>query len=404
MRVLPYCNSLNERTEAQFVTLLPFAGRRLCILFVPVTLLVPFAAAGAQNGQAQTTVPGLDDYTLPAQPVRPTPLQTPEPRIAPLPRPTPGATPTPVALPTPAALAPPPVRPTVRPAAKPTPVPTPEALPTAPVAPHPAPAAAPVALPSPTPSPSPAPVTTPSAPTRAAQPSHALAWWAAGIALAAVIAGTLLYRRRRLDEAEDVAPLAPPPVAVEPRPVAPADPAPVEPVAAPRPQVEIDLEVKRAGTNLLSAAIEYRVILRNAGSVDARGVTLDLRLFGVDPGLEAALAALFDAPIDRPAVARFDLVAGSTAALEGTAMLPRGIMPPLPLQGVEAGGGRVLFVPVMTVNLHYGWDGGVGQSAASFVIGIDRGADAKLGPFRLDGPPRMHDRVRLLPFTVSRSR
>ena len=140
-------------------------------------------------------------------------------------------------------------------------------------------------------------------------------------------------------------------------------------------------------------------MLTNTGEIDAKAIALDLRLFGVDPALERTLDALFAMPVERAVVARFDLAAGATAALEGTAMLPRNVMPPLAVQGI--GEGRALFVPVMAVALDYAWDGGSGRSAASFVVGLDRGADAKLGPFRLDGPPRMHDRVRHLPFTVS---
>ena len=223
-------------------------------------------------------------------------------------------------------------------------------------------------------------------------------WWVAGIALAALLAGMMFYRRQR-PRADDVESISPPLPRVAPEPrIAP--PPPPEPVALPRARVEIELAAKRAGTNLLSAAVEYRVMLRNVGETDARGIALDLRLFGVEPGLEPALEALFAAPLGQPVVARFDLAAGASAALEGTAMLSRGVMPPLAIQG--AGEGAVLFVPVMTANLHYGWDGGTGQTAASYVIGLDRGADAKLGPFRLDGAPRMYDRVRLLPFTVAR--
>jgi len=223
---------------------------------------------------------------------------------------------------------------------------------------------------------------------------------AVGVALVAIALGVILYRRRSMrDEApEDNAPAAVPPPAPTPAPLPPA-PA-VQAAPAPRARVAIALEVKRAGTNLLSAAVEYRVVLSNTGEIDARAIALDLRLFGVDAVLERTLDALFAAPIERAVVARFDLAAGATVALEGTAMLPRNMMPPLAVQGI--GEDRALFVPVMTVALDYAWDGGSGRSAASFVVGLDRGADAKLGPFRLDGPPRMYDRVRHLPFTVSR--
>lgn len=399
-----------------YVTLTPQAVRRLRA--ATLMLLGWAGAASAQNTQTPGTVPGLDTYSLPAQPERPTPLQTPEPRIAPLPRPSPTVSPaapaTPVPLPAPAVVALPPARVRAQPTPRPTPAATPVARPTETATPPVPTVLPPVATPSPAPlatTVAVAPEASAPAPTpQAARQSRAPVWWAVvGVVLVALIAAGLFYRRRRRDDdQEDVAPVAPAPsqTAIEPEPHVPeapvTDPAVVEPPApaAIRPRMEIGLEVKRAGTNLLSAAIEYRVILRNGGDADAHGIALDMRLFGVEPGLEPAIEALFAAPLGRPVVARFDLAAGATVALEGTAMLPRDVMPPLPVQ--PAGEGRVLFVPVMTVNLHYGWEGGVGQTAASFVVGIDRGADAKLGPFRLDGQPRMHDRVRLLPFPVSR--
>lgn len=358
-------------------------------------------SASAQNSQPPATIPGLDGFSLPTQPVRPTPVETPEPRIAPLPRPTPSATAVPSATPSPVAVTPPPVRATVR--ATPAAVATPTARPTVTATPVPVltPAPTPVSTASPAPQASPSPAvveaTPPSAP---AEPSvwGSVGLLAIGAALIAVCAGIVLYRRRRgADEVavEEETVAVPPPV---PTP-SPAPPV-MEAVALPRARVAIALEVKRAGTNLLSAAVEYRIVLHNAGEADARAIALDLRLFGVEPALERTLDALFASPVERAVVARFDLAAGATAALEGTAMLPRDVMPPLAIQGI--GEGRALFVPVMTVALDYGWDGGSGRSAASFVVGLDRGADAKLGPFRLDGAPRMHDRVRHLPFTVSR--
>ena len=357
-------------------------------------------SAGAQNSQPPATIPGLDSFSLPTQPVRPTPVPTPEPRVAPLPRPTPSATAVPSVTPSPVTVVPPPVRPTVRPAPKP--VATPTARPTVSATPLPVATLTPESVPTVTPVPAASPSPPKVAATPPSAPAESSGWgslelWAVGVALVAVCAGVALYRRRGgADEApvEEEA-VAPPP---EPSPLPPVPV--VEAVTAPRARVAITLEVKRAGTNLLSAAVEYRIILHNAGEVDARAIALDLRLFGVDPALERTLEALFAAPIERAVVARFDLAAGATAALEGTAMLPRDIMPPLAVQGI--GEGRALFVPVMTVALDYGWDGGSGRSAASFVVGLDRGADAKLGPFRLDGAPRMHDRVRQLPFTVSR--
>lgn len=375
------------------------ATRRARTMIALAVTIGTAGSASAQNSQPPATIPGLDGFSLPTQPVRPTPVPTPEPRIAPLPRPTPSATAVPSATPSPVAVVPPPVRPTVQ--AKPTPAATPSARPTVSAEPVPVvtPVRPPVPATTPIPQASPSPAVVEATPTA---PAESTGWgspwlWAIGGALVATCGGIVLYRRRRgADEVPIEEETAAPPSPV-PTPLPPV----VDAVPAPRARVTIALEVKRAGTNLLSAAVEYRIILHNAGEVDARAIALDLRLFGVEPALERTLDALFAAPIERAVVARFDLAAGATAALEGTAMLPRDVMPPLAIQGI--GEGRALFVPVMTVALDYGWGGGSGCSAASFVVGLDRGADAKLGPFRLDGAPRMHDRVRHLPFTVSRA-
>ncbi len=89
---------------------------------------------------------------------------------------------------------------------------------------------------------------------------------------------------------------------------------------------------------------------------------------------------------------------GATIELGGMAMHPKQTLEPLDVSG------KVLFVPVLTVNLTYGWVGGSGQTARSYVIGIDRGAEAKLQPFRLDAPPRMYDSVAALPYLIAETR
>ncbi|MDQ2763786.1 MAG: hypothetical protein M3Y22_09995, partial [Pseudomonadota bacterium] len=56
--------------------------------------------------------------------------------------------------------------------------------------------------------------------------------------------------------------------------------------------------------------------------------------------------------------------------------------------------GRNFFVPVFSVNILYRWgDSGNGQTAAAWVIGIERDTGAKMAPFRLDTGPRMYDAV-----------
>ena len=162
-----------------------------------------------------------------------------------------------------------------------------------------------------------------------------------------------------------------------------------------RASLDIELKPKRAGTNLLSAAVEYQILVTNSGDAPARLVTTDVRILTAGVEQDALLQALFAAPIEKPVTEPFDIAPGATATLDGMAMVPRDA---LNVMSVE---GRALFIPVLAINLRYEWDGGAGQTANSFVIGINRGEGAKMAPFRADGPPRMHSEVVQLAYTVS---
>lgn len=161
-----------------------------------------------------------------------------------------------------------------------------------------------------------------------------------------------------------------------------------------RPRLEIALAPRRAGTNLTGAAVEYDLAVRNGGAAAATGVRLDVRLLSAGAQQDALVSALFAAPIDRSITSVFDLPPGAEVQLGGMGILPRDLVVAMTIEG------RELFVPVMTVNLTYDWDGGSGQTARSFVIGVDRGADARLGAFRLD-TSRMFDQVGALEYTIA---
>lgn len=398
-------------------------------------------------------------------PIRPNPAPTPTPSPTPAPQsvqvplvvptrttPTPRSTPAPRVGPSPSPL----TVPRLGPAATPTPARAPEPSPAA-VSPQrsPAPPAAvlpPVTAPNvapiqPVPEPKPVPVT------RQSAFGDRTTWFLIGGGVfALMILGALaLVVRRRRHWAEDdeypvrdtphetfdlgVAPLDPaqlrkrpavasePTPTMEPLPFAPPPPSPAPtppasvpealpferrpaPMAAPPPiapaspvaaraTLEIELSLKRAGTNLLSAAVEYDISVRNIGDATARAVRLDVRLLSASAQQDALLNSLFAAPIERPTVAPFDLPPGSAIELGGMAMLPKESL------SVMTVAGRALFVPVLAINALYQWEGGAGQAARSYVIGIDRGAGAKLAPFRLDAAGRMHDAVSQLPYTVS---
>ncbi len=190
------------------------------------------------------------------------------------------------------------------------------------------------------------------------------------------------------------------PIAAAAAPVPDAAPLPVaapvhpEVATAGRAALGIKLIPRRAGTNLTSAAVEYDLMVHNAGAVAATGVRLDVRLLSAGAQQDALVSALFAEPIDRSITPAFDLPPGAEVQLGGMGILPRDMVVAMTIEG------RELFVPVMTVNLTYDWAGGSGQTARSFVIGIDRGADTRLGAFRLD-TSRMYDQVGALEYTIA---
>ncbi|WP_457348951.1 hypothetical protein [Sphingomonas sp. UYP23] len=397
---------------------------RLSLLLVATSLTAVGSPALAQNNVPAQPIPGLDSFSLPSN--RPVPRASPTPEPTTNPRPVetetvapPVVVPTVRATPTPRATATP-VRtvPTARatPATERSPVPRASATPVpgVPVIP----VAAPTVAPSPVASLPPAPTPTPQASAAATEETAPAAsgsgwlWPVVGGGLALIVAlGLALWWRRRAAqdiagyEDERVAELVEPdafePAAVLPAAAAAAAvaaipaPVPVAPAAdaSKRASITFELTPKRAGTNLLSAAVEYLVVLRNTGDVAATGVRLDIRLLSAGQQQDAVIEALFAAPIAQPITTPFELPAGVAVELGGMAMHPKATL------DVMEVGGKALFVPVLTINAHYEWAGGSGQTARSYVIGIDRGAGGKLAPFRIDSAARMYDTVSAIEYT-----
>ncbi|WP_240698920.1 hypothetical protein [Sphingomonas sp. AAP5] len=401
-------------------------------LLVATSLTAFGSPALAQNSVPAQPLQGLDSFSLPSN--------RPAPRISPTPEPT--TNPRPVETQT---VAPPAVAPTVRatttpratatparatPTARATPAPERTPAPRASATPTPiipaAPVAVPTVVPSPVagipPTPAPTPQSSAAAAAAIAPADGASAWlWPAvggGLALIVAIGLGLWWRRRGAQDAvayedEPVAEVVPPAgvelAVVAPQAAPPAVPAAnavaeaplpvaVVPDAAPadRASIVFELTPKRAGTNLLSAAVEYLIVLRNAGDVAATGVRLDIRLLSAGAQQDAVIEALFAAPIAQPITTPFDLPAGVSVELGGMAMHPKATLEVMDV------GGKALFVPVLTINAHYAWArGGSGQTARSYVIGIDRGAGGKLAPFRIDSAARMYDTVSAIEYTVS---
>ena len=409
---------------------MPVRVKPMPFLVVAAVLLAAAPMAHAQNTPEAKPLPGLDDFNLPSSRPRPA-VPTPEPTVSGLPRrdspadrPSTERVQPPLVVPTERAT--PAARPTAAPRATPIPTPTPTPI----AAPTPVPASEPTSLP--TVAADPAPVESSSAPTalpaappppgRAARvapsesvmPAIGLGFGGVALVLALGALGWWWWRRREADRGDrrrhrdheifllhpaggDSAP-PPPPTPPPPPPPAVAEPVPSEAAPDTRALIEVTLVLKRAGTNVLSAAVDYTIVAQNTGNRAATGIHLNVRLLSAGTQQDAQIAAVFAAPIAQPVAAPFDLPPGATIELGGMAMHPKQTLEPLDVAG------KVLFVPVLTVNLTYDWAGGSGQTARSYVIGIDRGAEAKLQPFRLDAPPRMYDSVVALPYLIAETR
>ena len=416
--------------------------RHLSQIIRGATLLAAAALAGTAAAQDTTapprplpsTIPGLDTFSLPGTVTRPLPTITgvPRPIVTPTatPRPPrPAASATPASRPTAAATPAP--RPGATPRARPTPQPTaaPEAAPSVAlptIAPAPVATPAVLATPEPTSTPMPMPTPTPQ-PLPAEQGGFPWGWALLAVALAAV--GCFgLYRLRR-NRAEDMAeeeaePLDHAPVPA-PAPVPASEDAPLDltqalqpalpdeaplPDQAPPPslfrraagaraQLVLELEARRAGTNLTSGAVDYLARIRNEGTVAAEAIRLDLKMIGAGAGQDPLIAQLLADPIERSLVAPFTLAAGDAIELTGMALIPRE-----QVRAVPSPAGQSFFVPVVLLNVRYRWGGtrsGEGHTGASFVLGRQKAEGEKLGSFRLDGPPRMWTEVGVLRYPVA---
>jgi hypothetical protein len=381
--------------------------------------LPAIAVAGQSNTAAPQTIPGLDNFSIPSSRPLATPSPTPSPSIVPTPSATPvfkrvQPTPTPTATRTSSPVArttPSAVDYTIRrelkgipqiteptPSASATPTPTPAATPAPQSAPSTPVAAAPAAGPSPA-----ATSIPPAQPSSGASPGLIAA---AVIALLLLAGGafTFLRRRRTIDDHVAVEPIAPAPAPPPPSPapvpaaalaVPPNAPEPAPRVTArtideDRPEIEITLIPKRAGTNLTSAAIDYQIVLRNIGSVAARDIRFGIYMLSASANQANDLQMIFAAPVEQSALPPFELAAGADVQLSGMALLPRENVNVMTIDG------KPWFVPVLAMKAEYRWGenvGAPGVAAAAHMIGIDRGEGAKMAPFRLDTGPHMHPGV-----------
>jgi hypothetical protein len=348
-------------------------------------LALPLGLAPTPGAAQDTNTvgnPQLKHFSLPGTrttpaPAPPTPAPAPAPvSVTPPPRPAPASPverPRPTRAPPPRAAARP--RPQVAPAA---PAP-PAAAPTPAVTP---PEAAPQA-PAPPPAPAPAP----------APEERRVPWaWIALAALAVVgIAALLLLRRRRAALVEEEPAEAPALLSREEEPERPA----VAEAAAASPPVEaekrawvdIDIRPDRATALEDGAMIHYALTLTNRGEATAGNLRIDGRMFNASA--DGEVDAFFRAPIHEISGSpQVRLDPGASMTLEGQIGMPKAELHAIEVQG------RVIFVPVIAINVAYDWEGGSGRTSRSWLVGREASTpDARMGAFRLDLGPRIYRQV-----------
>lgn len=196
-----------------------------------------------------------------------------------------------------------------------------------------------------------------------------------------------LQRRGRRD-AEPAEPLSPAPPQPGPpaRPDMPRQPSPPAALLA-RPVLAFEFRPRRAGTNVTSVAVDYELVVRNAGEAPIETIRIGVDLVTAGNAHDEQLRTLFAHPVERPIVPPFALAPGEERVLRAMVMLPKDGVSVVSVKG------RPMFVPIVAINAVYRWSGGEGQAAVSRVIGIDRGEGERMRPFWLDVAPRMHDRV-----------
>jgi len=175
----------------------------------------------------------------------------------------------------------------------------------------------------------------------------------------------------------------------EPEPPSAKEAVPAEPVPVPakRARLEVDIRPDRASATDDGALVHYALILANRGDARAGNIRIDGKMFNASA--DGAVDAFFQAPIhDVSGSPHVSIAPGESIALEGQIGMPRAELQPIEVQG------RVIFVPLVAINVAYDWDGGSGRTSTSWLVGRQAASpEARMGAFRLDLGPRIYRQV-----------
>jgi hypothetical protein len=188
---------------------------------------------------------------------------------------------------------------------------------------------------------------------------------------------------RRIQETERVR------AAPAPQPIEAPSVAPATAVDDDRPWIELDFAPETAAATERDAQVQYRLTVRNVGKSPAHNVRIEARMFNIDAEQTQEIAAFFAAPVNGAILPPRTIPQEGAVQHRGLVAMPREDMHAIVVEG------RSLFIPVVAFNVLYDWgDGRAGQTALSYVVGRETGAESeKMGPFRLDLGPRLYRSV-----------
>ena len=362
------------------------------LLVVAVGIGIPAGLAHAQETSNTIGPPQLRDFQLrPKQTIvtQPNPNQAPV-RIAPPPPAQSAPTGQPAQTPTDRTRSP-------AAAARRAPDQVQQATPAVQAAPAaPQPSLAPPALePQPSADAAPQPAVDENAPPPADAPADAPAWWlyALGLALAGLGGWALLRRRAAATAAPPHEPELVPAVPVTATPSAP------RPDPVPRPWLELELKTERASFTAAEAVVAFELAISNTGGSPARNLRIDIKMFNAGREQDREIGSFFktagreSTKLNLPGIG-----ADSSGVIRGEVAMPLEEMRAVKLDG------RMLFIPVVAVNLLYDWGNGrTGHSAKSYVIGRElQESPEKMGAFRVDQGPRIWRTVGQRPHTLAK--
>jgi len=168
--------------------------------------------------------------------------------------------------------------------------------------------------------------------------------------------------------------------------IVPAAPAAPRADPVPRPWLELDLTTIRASFDPTEALIEFELRIANDGGSAARNLKIDVKMFNAGAEQDQQIGSFFrTAGRDQTRLSIPGVNAGQDGVIRGEVGMPLEEMKAVKLDG------RMLFIPVIAVNILYEWgDGRTGQSAKSYVVGRElEQSNDKMGAFRVDQGPRV---------------